>query len=165
MIASRKTQQSLAKKFLPVVCRTYLDRPQVLLEAPRRRPVDVVARGRAVLHPTGRHVEGIRLHGVARELLVEVRIEIPGPSLEHEPRRPPLHEKSARLRERDEVAARVGPRCFGAITKSVQDTFSIQHRIELMIVPVPPPLSICVLRDLPTVSGIRFIFGKHAERI
>ena len=77
MIASRKTQQSLAKKFLPVVCRTYLDRPQVLLEAPRRRPVDVVARGRAVLDAARGHVEGIRLHRVAGELLVQVRIEIP----------------------------------------------------------------------------------------
>ena len=54
-----------------------LDRPQILLEAPRRRPVDVVARGRAVLDAARGHVEGIRLHGVARELLVQIRIEVP----------------------------------------------------------------------------------------
>ena len=165
MIASRKTQQSLAKKFLPVVCRTYLDRPQVLLEAPRRRPVDVVARGRAVLHPTGRHVEGIRLHGVARELLVEVRIEIPGPSLEHEAGRPALHQQRARLRERDEVAARVGPRRLSTVPKRVEHALPVQHRIKLVIMPISTSNPVRVLRHLSTVSGIRFIFGKHAERI
>ena len=60
--------------------RACLDRPQVLLEAPRRHPVDVVARGRAVLDAARGHVKGVRLHGVARELLVQIRIEIPGPT-------------------------------------------------------------------------------------
>ena len=41
--------------------RACLDRPQVLLEAPRRHPVDVVARGRAVLDAARGDVEGIRL--------------------------------------------------------------------------------------------------------
>ena len=46
----------------PPLTNAPLDRPQVLLEAPRRRPVDVVARGRAVLDAARGHVEGIRLH-------------------------------------------------------------------------------------------------------
>ena len=80
-----------------------LDRPQILLEAPRRRPVDVVAMGvRLVLDAARGHVKGIRLHRVARELLVEVRIKIPRPRLEHEPRGPAFHQESSRLRERDD---------------------------------------------------------------
>ena len=62
---------------------------------------------RLVLDAARGHVKGIRLHRVARELLVEVRIKIPRPRLEHEPRGPAFHQESSRLRERDEVAARV----------------------------------------------------------
>ena len=74
---------------------------------------------RLVLDAARGHVKGIRLHRVARELLVEVRIKIPGPSLEHEPRGPALHQESSRLRERNEVAARVGPQILWCLAAAL----------------------------------------------